>query len=224
MRFPLPGRAAPGVRRRTLGQAMVEMALVAPLVIMLFVFAVDFGRAFFGWVGLQNAARIGANYASSHPDAWAAPNTPIKAGQRQELIDEITRDARSINCTLQSIPTPVFTGVGAAAAGDMGSHAAITLQCDFQLITRAFIGGNRWQPAASGCYRDLPGSQRRGGESANPGTNAGSHADADPRPDADAWPDTDANTDAGPDPDAYSDAGADPDADTLCASCCQLHV
>jgi hypothetical protein len=126
--------------QRTQGQALVELALVAPVMILLFVFALDFGRVFFGWVGLQNAARIGANYAGSHANAWSGTITPIKAGQQQEFIDQITRDARSINCSLKAIPTPVFSPVGTTAAGDMGSHASVTLQCDFDLITGAFAG------------------------------------------------------------------------------------
>ena len=42
------------------GQAMVEFALVLPLLALLLVVAIDFGRVFFGWVSLTNAARVGA--------------------------------------------------------------------------------------------------------------------------------------------------------------------
>ena len=50
------------------GQALVEFALVLPLLALLLVMALDFGRVFFGWVALQNAARIGANYAGHTPN------------------------------------------------------------------------------------------------------------------------------------------------------------
>ena len=138
------------------GQAMVEIALVVPLLILLLVFAIDFGRVFFGWVGLQNAVRIGANYAGSHADAWSSPSNPIKAGQRQELIDQIQRDARAINCVLQAIPTPVFLAVGGAAAGEMGSHASVTLECDFDLITGAFVGAIVGDPLRIGATAIFP--------------------------------------------------------------------
>ena len=52
---------------------MVEFALVLPLLALLLVMAVDFGRVFFGWVSLTNAARIGANYAGYTPDLLSKP-------------------------------------------------------------------------------------------------------------------------------------------------------
>ena len=135
---------------------MVEIALVVPLLILLLVITIDFGRVFFGWVGLQNAARIGANYAGAHPTAWTAPSTPIKAGQRQELIDQIQFDARSINCDLQAIPTPVFSAVGGAAATEIGSHATVALECDFDLITGAFVGAIVGNPVRIGATAAFP--------------------------------------------------------------------
>src|SRR5438034_112287 len=60
-------------RRRFRGQSLVEFALVLPVMLIVIMFGVDFGRAFLGWVNLQNASRLGANYASLHPDAnWGS--------------------------------------------------------------------------------------------------------------------------------------------------------
>src|SRR6188768_643129 len=55
------------------GQALVEFAIVLPLLAVLLVMAIDFGRVFFGWVSLTNAARIGANYAGYTPDLLSKP-------------------------------------------------------------------------------------------------------------------------------------------------------
>ena len=44
-----------------------------PILALLLVMAVDFGRVFFGWVALQNAARIGADYAASGPQRLGFP-------------------------------------------------------------------------------------------------------------------------------------------------------
>ena len=49
---------------------MVEFALVLPVLLVVLLFAVDFGRAFYSWVILQNAARIGANFAALNPEGW----------------------------------------------------------------------------------------------------------------------------------------------------------
>ena len=64
---------------------MVEFAIVLPILALLLVMAVDFGRVFFGWVSITNAARIGADYAAQHPDAWATGNTAQMA-KYEDLI------------------------------------------------------------------------------------------------------------------------------------------
>lgn len=46
------------------GQSMVEFALVLPILILLLMGIMDFGRLFAGYVELQNAARDGARYAA----------------------------------------------------------------------------------------------------------------------------------------------------------------
>lgn len=53
---------------RTNGQAIVEMVLVLPLLLLLIVGAMDFGRLFFTKIVITNAAREGANYLSLHVD------------------------------------------------------------------------------------------------------------------------------------------------------------
>ncbi len=47
---------------KTRGQAFVEFALVLPVVLLMLFASVDFGRAYFGAVGLNQAAREGARY------------------------------------------------------------------------------------------------------------------------------------------------------------------
>lgn len=118
------------------GQALVEFALVLPILLLLLVFAIDFGRVFFGWVGIQNAARIGANYAASHAEAWSAPDNTTKVGQRQAYLDQIARDARAINCALDTVNQPTFTNIGGTAnPREMGDRVTVGLTCRFTVIT-----------------------------------------------------------------------------------------
>lgn len=74
-------RAVTGERRRDRGVALVEFAIVLPLLLLLIGGIVDFGRAFFTEVMLTNAAREGARTAMYAPPdlqdnvqnrAWAA--------------------------------------------------------------------------------------------------------------------------------------------------------
>jgi hypothetical protein len=49
------------------GQSMVELALSITLLMVLLAGAIDFGRAFFTWLALRDAAQEGASYGSIFP-------------------------------------------------------------------------------------------------------------------------------------------------------------
>ena len=61
------------MRRTSRGQGLVEFALIVPVLMLMLLLALDFGRVFFGWVGLTNASRIGASLPPAHATAWGAP-------------------------------------------------------------------------------------------------------------------------------------------------------
>ncbi len=52
--------------RRAQGQALVEFALVVPVMLVLLLLAVDFGRLFFSYIAINNAAREATFYAATH--------------------------------------------------------------------------------------------------------------------------------------------------------------
>ena len=62
-----------------------------------------------GWVVLNNAARVGANYAALNPNAWGAPGNLAQ----QDAYDARVRDARSdaafalAGCTSEAVPIHV---------------------------------------------------------------------------------------------------------------------
>lgn len=120
-RLPLRGD------RRSPGQSLAEFALMLPFLMFLLLGALDFGRVFLGWVELNNAARVAANFAAENPNAW----TNGDAAAQAEYNREITADAGAINCSLPApLPAPSFP-----SGNDVGSPAQVTLQCEFSLIT-----------------------------------------------------------------------------------------
>jgi hypothetical protein len=139
--------------RRSRGQALVEFALVLPLIAVLLVMSLDFGRVFFGWVGVNNAARIGANYAAAHADAWSLPDSPVKQAERLQYAQQLYNDASAVNCsprpqmvpTPTYIPLPSFTDLtGNGASTDMGDEVTVRLSCVFGLLTplaNSILGG-----------------------------------------------------------------------------------
>lgn len=64
------------------GQSLIEMTLLLPLMLVLIVGALEFGRAFFTKIVITNAAREAAYYLSINPSDYSggsAPNTVLAA-------------------------------------------------------------------------------------------------------------------------------------------------
>ena len=61
------GHSSARSRRRSLGQGMVELALVTPVLLLIFAAAADLGRAYFSYVAIENAAKEGALVGSRNP-------------------------------------------------------------------------------------------------------------------------------------------------------------
>ena len=67
---------------RQRGQSIIEMALLLPLMLVLIVGALEFGRVFFTKIVITNAAREAAYYLSINPTDYSggsAPNTVLAA-------------------------------------------------------------------------------------------------------------------------------------------------
>src|SRR6476659_5908634 len=98
-RMTLPSRWRVGSgrprRARDRGQSMVEFVLVLPVLLVVLLFAVDFGRAFYSWVILQNAARIGANFAALNPEGWEGTGDPALQAQYVALV---SKDWATLGC------------------------------------------------------------------------------------------------------------------------------
>jgi len=129
------------------GQGLVEFGLILPVLALLLVMALDFGRVFFGWVALQNTARVAADYAALNSRAWTSPDEPSKQAEREEYDALIEADAGSINCTLAPVGPPTFTDAATGAPVDppeAGDHATVRLDCAMTLLTplaSAVLGG-----------------------------------------------------------------------------------
>lgn len=120
------------------GQGMVEFALILPLLALLMVMALDFGRVFFGWVALENATRIAADYAAKNYDAWTSPDDVNKQQARDRYDELIATDTGAINCTLSAPPVPQFSDPLSGAVADppdTGDHATVKLECQMALLT-----------------------------------------------------------------------------------------
>ena len=104
-------------------QALVEFALLLPLLLVLILGAMDLGRVFYFKIVLTNAAREGANYLSrNHEDsanAWNAISTEGDSSGVTIAYDEV--DWASTNCCT------------------VGSPVVITINKDVDLIFDGFL-------------------------------------------------------------------------------------
>jgi PKD repeat protein len=151
MKLPLVRRW----RRISRGQAMVEFALILPILVLLMVMSLDFGRVFFGWVGLQNVARVAADFAAAHPDAFDpnVPNSVIKQQLVNQYAAVVAREAAGLNCsplpvatpTPSNIPQPSLDDANGNTRYDLGEKVTVKLSCSFGLITplaESILGGD----------------------------------------------------------------------------------
>jgi PKD repeat protein len=137
-------------RERQWGQSLVEFALLLPILLLLVLIAVDFGRVYLGWINLQNMARIGADFASNNP-TWDYTDPTALA----TYTNQINSDASASNCPFApgQPAAPTYTDIDGGGIG-IGDRAAVTLVCRFHVITPliSFIVGSDLNVTASSAF------------------------------------------------------------------------
>jgi PKD repeat protein len=126
---------------------MVEFALVLPILLLLTLIALDFGRVYLGWINLQNMTRIAANFAANNPTAWTGTGD---ATIQLQYKNQVLADASASNCVLQpvagvTVPPPTFTDANGDATPELGDTAQVGISCQFGVITPVIsniVGGH----------------------------------------------------------------------------------
>ncbi|MGH2607883.1 MAG: TadE family protein [Tepidiformaceae bacterium] len=117
------------------GQTLVEFSLILPVMLILLFALVDFGRAFYTWLLVTNAAREGAR----------AGATQLTAAQIEtRVFESICSDYSSGQCGLDESKLSVDV---TNAQGDRGGAVEVDLSYEFEFVTpmgdiMAFIGGS----------------------------------------------------------------------------------
>jgi len=111
------------------GQSLVELALVAPVLLLMVFTGIDFARVFLGWINLQTMVKNAANFAANNPAAWGSPGDVAVQSRYQALV---LQDAAQINCSIPAAaPDPQFSGTG------LGADVRVDITCLFGVITPA---------------------------------------------------------------------------------------
>ncbi len=124
------------IRKRTFnwtndkGANLIEMALVTILLLLLLAGVADFGRAFYHYIIISNAAREGARYASHFPNDAGG----IRVATKQEATDS---GVTLLDTDILIDPDPD----GAGPAGP-GSPVRVSIVYDFPTILGGIIGAD----------------------------------------------------------------------------------
>jgi Flp pilus assembly protein TadG len=137
----LKTRALHRRRERSLGQSLVEFALILPLFMFLLLLAVDFGRFFYTYIELNNMAREGAAYAAANPTTDNATLTTVALResnvQSQRGEGTVTAAAACIDSSGASLACS--SALGGAGAGN---RVTVTVGETFTFLTPLI--GNFW--------------------------------------------------------------------------------
>lgn len=136
-RTPQPQR--PDQRRGHRGQALVELALIVPVLAALFLATLDLGRLYYSTITVTNAAREAALEATVHPSSYVAgtcdPDT-------SSVVCAAVNEAASSWVTVA--PSDVTMTCTPACTKDYGNEVTVTVTGSFKLLTpliAAFTGG-----------------------------------------------------------------------------------
>jgi hypothetical protein len=113
------------LRNTEAGQALVEFTMILPLFLLILFALIDFGRGFYTWLLVTNAAREGARVAATQQDSAAV---------QDRIWDAVCSNYPS-SCSLDETKL-TWTNPGTAnVQGPRGEAVVIELSYDFDYAT-----------------------------------------------------------------------------------------
>jgi Flp pilus assembly protein TadG len=143
--------------RRHKAQSIVEFAFVAPILIILALGILGFGRAFYTYIDLANAARSGARYAASAPQKPCGTSAE-KAALRAAVVAQVKSAQRNLEWSPSSPRTPpviTLECVVLNANGTLVNARRVTIT-DYEFETYVyFLGTNGVVPISTAATMPL---------------------------------------------------------------------
>lgn len=125
------------IKRREAGQAIAELILVLPLLLLILLGCLDLGRAFWAWVALANGSREGARYGALFP--------MDEPGIVQRATEEIVAGGMSVKQLRVDVTAP--------PAVESGAPITVTSSYTLPVLTFALFGG---QPLSIKATSQMP--------------------------------------------------------------------
>lgn len=177
------GLAPRSTRRRpprTHGQALVEFALVIPVMLLLVVGGLDAGRLFFTWIAVSDAAREGAAYAAGNAAGNPTDTSGISVRVNQEgnVQGQGGEGTTTITTTCTDRYGYALTCASAFGGNGTGNTVKVAVQRPFSFVTPVIgaILGNSVNLAGSATSA-VYGYQPNGGDDTSDPCNVPTQAD-----------------------------------------------
>ncbi|MGH3116314.1 MAG: TadE family protein [Gaiellales bacterium] len=115
--------------------ALVEFALFLPLLVMLCLGTVDFGRAFMTWNQVKNAAREGAAFAQTHPGYQKNPSGTDLCDGLNNIESQALKETGGSSAGFTVTVTPAETSSGGCdpTGPPVASGGNITVEVNKQM-------------------------------------------------------------------------------------------
>jgi Flp pilus assembly protein TadG len=118
------------------GQSYVELAFALPVLVLILVVAADFGRLFYTYVEVINAARAGAQYGSNSV-ITAADATGMKAAATQDGANVPNLTVTANQCTCGTATASIPNCSASFCTNDpQGNYVVVNAQAPFSTITK----------------------------------------------------------------------------------------
>ncbi len=119
---PWPRRLLRTFRQTELGQSLVEFSMILPIFLILLFALVDFGRGFYSWLVITNAAREGARAAAVQSNS-ATVDSKIYGSFCANYPTDCSVDTTKMTVTKTNIQ------------GTPGTDTSIDITYNFQFVT-----------------------------------------------------------------------------------------
>jgi Flp pilus assembly protein TadG len=142
------------MRTHNRGQALPEFALILPLMLLMAIGVVDFGRVLWALDSVSNAAREGARYAIVHGNSPGNP-CPLGPGTGTPACDTVQAVAisKAVGAGGNVTATVCYGPIGGSppcvgnvsapgASSDRGTPVTVRVQAQLNLISSGLLGMN----------------------------------------------------------------------------------
>lgn len=140
-------------REGSRGQALTEVAMVAPLFFLMVFGTIDIGRVIWANDAVANAAREGARYASVHAGYLDSERLATKDEIRAHTLNFVIAAGASPSVTVCFSQAATLANQGAGCSGDVdetgmeyerGNLVTVRVTSNVPVILGSFFGAGNW--------------------------------------------------------------------------------